>query len=275
MHQTETGRKPAIERRRGRRRFNGRLQLVGAAFLLFAGAIHAQQRAQEVEAARSAIEQWMEIQRVIALERRDLVLAREMLNGRIELVQGEIDSLRGKIEEAKGELTAADEKWLESVAENERLGATSTRFKEALIALEVRVKQLVPRLPELLQERVKPLSRRLPESPEESKAAPIERYQNVVGILNEANKFNRQIHVTSEIRTLPDGSAVEVAALYVGVGRGFYVGADGVIAGVGSATEEGWIWKPANEAAEPIARAIAILKNERTASFVRLPIEIR
>ena len=45
-------------------------------------------------------------------------------------------------------------------------------------------------------------------------------------------------------------------------------------AGIGTATETGWVWKPANHAAKDIAKAIAIFQGEEGAAFVRLPVVI-
>ena len=84
-----------------------------------------------------------------------------------------------------------------------------------------------------------------------------------------------EILVTSEVRALPDGSSAEVTAIYLGLGQGYYSGANGSIAGVGTATEEGWEWTPADDAAPEIARVVAILKNEEAAAFVQLPVEIQ
>jgi hypothetical protein len=114
----------------------------------------------------------------------------------------------------------------------------------------------------------------MPEDPEESKLSLGERFQNIIGILNEVTKFNREITVRSEVRTLPDGSSAEVTAMYVGIGQAYYVNAAGDIAGVGTASAEGWIWTPTNEAAAKIMDAIAILNNEKVADFVQLPVTI-
>jgi hypothetical protein len=46
------------------------------------------------------------------------------------------------------------------------------------------------------------------------------------------------------------------------------------VAGIGTPSPEGWVWKPANEAARAIADAVAILENEKVAEFVRLPIRM-
>jgi hypothetical protein len=77
------------------------------------------------------------------------------------------------------------------------------------------------------------------------------------------------------VRTLPDGTSAEVTALYLGIGQAFYSGANGKIAGIGTASDQGWVWKQADESAAEIARIIAILNNESVASFVQVPVEIQ
>jgi hypothetical protein len=96
-----------------------------------------------------------------------------------------------------------------------------------------------------------------------------------VGVLNEVNKFNRDVTVTSELRPLPDGRTVEVQALYVGLGQGYYVSPDGKSAGYGRPGEDGWEWVAEDALASEVARAIKILQNEDVPAFVPLPVEMR
>lgn len=227
-----------------------------------------------IESTRTALEKWVETRRIISQEKRDFALSREMLNERIGLVQREIASLKDKIAEAEASIAQADERRGEMIAENERYKAETESLGAVLNALETRTKEMNVRLPEPLRQRIKPLSQRLPEDPEQTKLSIAERFQNVVGILNEVNKFNRDITVTSEVRAVPDGSSMEVTVLYAGLGQAFYVGANDTIAGIGTATEQGWQWQPKNEAAGQIADAIAILKNEEVASFILLPVTL-
>ena len=98
---------------------------------------------------------------------------------------------------------------------------------------------------------------------------------NVIGILNELNKFNYEITVTSEVQKLNSGESIEVTAMYLGLGQGYYVNANGTIAGVGSPSAEGWSWESADEAAAEIKDAISILKNEKIASFIPLPVKVK
>jgi len=112
----------------------------------------------------------------------------------------------------------------------------------------VRTKRLLERLPDPVRERVKPLSQRFPEDPADTKLSLGERFQNVIGVLNEVNKFNGEVSVTSEVRALANGSSAEVTALYLGIGQAYYVNASGDAAGIGTASADGWVWTPADEA---------------------------
>jgi seryl-tRNA synthetase len=255
----------------------GAIQLAAASLLftgtlLISNAVSADR--EEIENTRTKIEKWIETKQLISQEKRDLVLAKEMLNERIELVQQEINSLHGKVSDANKNFEEADKKRAGMLEENTKLKEASVSLADVLVSLEERTKELLKRLPDPICQRVKPLSQRLPEKTGETQLTTSERFQNVVGILNEVDKFNREITISSEVRTLPDGTSVEVAAVYAGIGQAFYASADGSVAGIGSATDEGWVWKPNNEASSQIAEAIAILKNEKVATFVRLPVEI-
>ncbi len=252
----------------------GSLLLFCIVYLLSSGTVSANKSTSNIENTRVALEKWVEIQRIISQEKRDLALAREMLTERIKLVQCESESLRGKISEAEESIAEADKKRAEMIEENEKLKEASASLGSTLVLLEERTRQLLQRLPDPIRERVKPLSQRLPDNTGQSKLSVAERFQNIVGILNEVDKFNREISVTSEVRTLTSGSSIEVAALYIGIGQAYYASANGSIAGIGTVSDEGWVWRPANEAAAQIADAIAILKNEKVATFVQVPVEI-
>jgi FtsZ-binding cell division protein ZapB len=255
----------------------GTLLIVFIVCFFPSGAISADEEAQkpDIVGTRAALEKWVETQRIISQEKRNLELAKEMLVSRIELVQREIESLRGKITEANTSIAEADKKREDMIKENEKFKDASASLGDIIVSLENRTRKLLRRLPDPIRERIKPLSQRLPENATQTKLSTAERFQNIVGILNEIDKFNREISVMSEVRTLADGSSVEVTALYIGIGQGYYASANEKVAGIGRASDEGWVWKPAEEAAPKIAEAIAILKNEKVASFVQLPVEIK
>jgi hypothetical protein len=98
-----------------------------------------------------------------------------------------------------------------------------------------------------------------------------ERAGNVIGILNEMDKFAREICVTSEVREMDDGTTAEVTSLYLGFGPAYYCNEKRGLAGVGRSGPGGWVWTQRNEIAGAVAAAVAVYRNERPASYIVLP----
>lgn len=260
---------------RGRAR---RLLAVAAAVLALATvrvAAGQETGAAGVDTARAMIEKWTEARRLISKEKRDRDLAREVLNGRIEVLAREVEALKGRIAEADASLAEAESRRSDLLRENATVKAGSDGLAEIVAKLETRTLALVRRLPEPLAGRVRPLSQRLPAEGAESKVVLWERFQNVVGILNEVNKFQREISVTHEVRELEGNLSAQVTAVYVGIGQAFYASAQGDFAGAGRPAESSFVWTPLPGAGPAIRRVIAILENSEVASFVPLPVDIR
>jgi len=228
-----------------------------------------------IAAARSTLEKWVDTRRVLSAEQRDWQLGREILTSRVDVLQREIDSLQSRVAGATSSIADADKAREALLAEKARLAAGSEVLVAGVAGLEKRTRELLKRVPDPIRERVAPLSQRIPDGTSDSKLGLAERYQNVVGILNEIDKFQGVITLTSEVRTLGDGTTAEVTAIYLGVSQGYYVTANGRHAGVGTGGPDGWTWTAANDAAPRIAGAIAIHKNEGVAEFVPLPMRIQ
>ena len=228
-----------------------------------------------VDKARSALERWIETEQAIAKQRQEWAVGKEMLQDRVDLLQSEIESYRTKIKEAQASIGEADKKRGELISENDALKALGDTLTTMVVDFEGRVKQLNARLPEPLADLVKPLSQRLPDDPNDTKLSLGLRFQNVVGILDSVTKFNRDIKVFSELRDLPNGQTAEVTAMYIGLGQAYYTGSNGTIAGMGRPSDAGWQWEPADEVAGRISDSVSILKNEKVASFVPLPVKVQ
>ncbi|AQT68794.1 hypothetical protein STSP2_01967 [Anaerohalosphaera lusitana] len=245
-------------------------------FLLLAGS-RSLQAADEVgpQQARLLIEKWVETERLISEEKQKFRLASEMLEERISLVKNEIKSLKDKISETEDSIAEADKKRKEMVEENEKLKETSTFMTDTATDLEGRCKDLIKRLPNPIKDRIRPLSQRLPEDPAKTDLSLSKRFENVIGILNEVDKFNREVTAVSEIRDLTDGSSIEVSTLYLGLGQAWYTNADGDIAGISVPAEDGWQWQQDNTIALNVKEAIAVLNNEKVAEFIELPVKVK
>lgn len=240
--------------------------------LAYSGGGRAEERKPSVEATRATLEKWVETRRLISKEREEWVLGREVLNGRVEVVQREIEGLREKIAATEKEIADADATQEGRVRQKALLEEAAGEFSIVLVTLEARTLDLLKRLPDPLREKVKPFSQAIPAAAEETKLGIPARFQSIVAVLNEVNKFNREITVTSELRRLDGGETAEVTTMYVGIGQAYYATADKKHAGFGWPTADGWQWSPADEAAAEIARAIAVFNNEEPAAFVKLPV---
>jgi prefoldin subunit 5 len=241
-----------------------------AVLALAAGAVWAQ---EEMELARMNLEKLLETKRLISQEKRDWQLGRELLSDRVGVLEKELETLRGKIAQTTNEAAVLDVKFAEVAAQNRRYEAASARMREAVVNLEKRLPSLLARTPDPVRERVKPLVQRLPANSEDTQMTLPERFQNVIGILNELGKANGEVTVATEVRTLADGKPTEVKTLYVGLGQAYYVSAKGD-AGIGRPSTNGWEWASDNTLAPLVTDAMQILQNKATARFVSLPVKI-
>ena len=230
-------------------------------------------RADDLELTKETLSKWVETRKLISEEREKWELEREVIGDRIDLVRAEHDSLSKKIHETQSLITDADKKREDLVKEKDELKNASATLVNRIFTLEREVLALLPSLPEPVQERIKPLSQRIPKT-EETDLSLSERYQNMVGIINDLNKGAGEITVVSEVKKLSDGSTAEVQTMYIGYAVGYSCNNNGDVAFVGKATSGGWEWEQDNAIAQNVADSISILKNEKVAAFIEMPISV-
>jgi len=237
-----------------------------------------QQPAQSADTTRATLERWVEARKQSSKARSDWRVEKESLQERVDVVRRQIATLKDRIAETEKSIGAADQQKTQLQADGAKIKVTTDRLEAGVASLEEQVRALLPRLPDPIQQKVAPLSQqfRAPvEGVVQKKLSVGARFGNVLGVLNLVQKWNNEVSVTSEVRTLPDGTTAEVACIYFGLGQGFYVSAKGDAAGVGLGTPEGWKWTPRNDAAQAIQAAIDVYQSKAMASFVGLPFEIQ
>lgn len=231
--------------------------------------------AADVEVTRAIVEKWVEARQQLSRTRSDWEAEREMLQQTRALLQRElalIEAQFGKLDtntvQVDKERAQAQDGLRASLEHHERVH----RFAQGF---EKRVNGLVPRFPEPLQELLKPLLARLPPDPANTKMTAPERFQVIVAILNEIDKFNTGLTIASEKRKNDRGEEVAVETVYVGLGAAYFVNDAGDFAGMGTAGPSGWEWTVRNELASTVREMIRIYRNERPARFLSLPAAIR
>ncbi|MBC7852981.1 MAG: DUF3450 family protein, partial [Pirellulaceae bacterium] len=162
----------------------------------------------------------------------------------------------------------------EAVGKKEELFAAAESLRTAVPALEAEVRGLHGLLPPPFQEKIAPIFQRIPTDADNTKISLAERYQNVIGILNEIGKLNSELTVVSEIRLLEDGKPSEVQTIYLGLGTAYYLSRNEDAAGVGRPGADGWEWVPRNDLAKPLSEALAVMQNKTKPKFVAVPAEV-
>src|ERR1043166_3721217 len=227
-----------------------------------------------VKTTRDTLSEWVKTQQLISKEKKEWREGKEMLQARIELMQTEIATLDEKIKQAEGNAGEAEKKKVELLAQSDTLKAATTSLGQSVAELETKLRRLFQVVPEPIQVKLNPLYQRMPTDPNNTKVTLPERYQSILGILNEINKLNGEITLATEIRPLADAKPAEVKTLYVGLGQAYFLSPKGE-AGVGRPSDAGWKWESANRSASDIAEAISVLQGKGTPKFISLPVHIQ
>ena len=236
--------------------------------------------AAALELIREGYSKYFELKQLISKEQADWELEREILADRIDMVLDQIKELEEKTAEEEAKITEADREREELRRQLDDLVAIGETQLAEVQRAERTLGRMLPYLPEPLRNKVGPLAARLPEpgtAEEDIKLSISQRFGNVLGILNEVNKFHADIALVNERREVGGGRQAEVETMYLGVSKGFYAGSGETaeVAGRGNPGRDGFQWEQLPRMAADIARAIAIYENEEVAQFVPLEVAVR
>lgn len=227
-----------------------------------------------LDASRDALTKWIETQRIISQEQASAKTAKLALEGRISLVQGELDEFSGKVAKSSQDIDAENKRKANLEKDLESAKAAPQVLLDAIESLENKIKGLKAMLPGPVLEKTKALYQRVPDDPKTTKVSLAERFQNVLGILNEADKANNDLMLTMEVRELSGSKPTECETLYVGLAQAYFVNADRNFAGVGRPVNGKWEWTRRDDLASSIGHVLSIMANKGKPKFVHLPATI-
>ena len=252
----------------------GALLSVSLAFGLTEGPVFAQE--SKFDEARAHIEKWVQTRQLIARRGADWRVERESIGQSIGLLQREIDLLKGEIDKSEQVDTEADAEKKRITLNLEDLKKANKVVDAALWGMERQALALMARFPNPLKDRISNVRSRIPLEKEDLRGrSAAERMQNVVAMLNEADRFNSAITLAIEVRKDAGGKERQVQVLYLGLGQAYYADQGGTFAGAGVAGTEGWDWTVNAELGPTIRKVIDIYENERSAEFVPVPVNIQ
>jgi len=229
-----------------------------------------------MDETRGLLQQWAATQRMISSERTEWETGKAMLEGRIQLLKLSIDETEKKIAEAKTKLDDVKKRTTEAEAEKAKIKEASDSLLAMAPELEKGVKNLFNRVPGVVQEKIRVLHDRIPkEGAEVKNITAAERFQNVLGILNELNKANNELNSLPEIHDLGNGKKAEVKVVYVGLGQGYFVNSNGDIGGLGLPSDQGWTWTTDAAIAPKMRELVEVMKKAVAPKLVELPAQIQ
>ena len=244
------------------------------AFCLTSGSVFAQ--GSKFEEARTHIEKWVQTRQLIAKRNADWRVERESIGQTIGLLQREIDLLKEAIDKSEQVDSESDAEKKRITLSLEDLKKANNVVDAALWGMERQALALMALFPDPLKDRTTNVRSRIPLEKKDLRGrSAAERMQNVVAMLNEADRFNSAITLAIEVRKDAEGKDRQVQALYLGLGHAYYSDQGGSFAGVGVPGETDWTWEEKPELGSTIRKVIDIYENERSAEFVPVPVNIK
>lgn len=232
-------------------------------------------KVEALKESKAALAKWMQGQQIISKELAEWATAKDIFNDRVELTKGQLEAVEEKLKGVEEEISKADKAKVEAIKRKDELLAATETLRKELPGLEDAVRDRHNLLPIPFQDKVAPIFQRIPTDPATTKISLAERYQNVIGILNEVNKLNNEITVVSEIRLLADGKPTEVQTIYLGLAQAYYLSMKGDAAGIGKPGAKGWEWTPRNELTKSLKDVIAVMNAKTKPHFIAIPASVQ
>jgi len=246
-----------------------------ATILIAALAAMGAESSDKLSATRSTLEKWVETRQLISKTRSDWQSDKESIEQSIALFERELKGVEEQMSKLSTNSSQADKERAQTEAAIKASNDSLEPAQKFAAAFEVELKNLVPKLPQPLQDILKNPLAKLPEDPANTKMKPTERIAALVQALNEIDKFNNAVNLFSEKRKSQGGSEVSVETVYVGLGGAYFVNESGDFAGQGMPGTGGWEWTVKNELAPSVKEVIKIYRAEHPARFVSLPATIK
>lgn len=229
-----------------------------------------------MDETRGLLQQWAATQRQISNEKTEWETGKAMLEGRIQLLKLSVEETQKKIAEAKAKLEEVKKRTAEAETEKAQIKQATEALLAEAPTLEKSIREIYQSVPGVVQEKIKVLYDRIPKEGADIKnITAAERYQNVLGILNELNKANNEFTSLPEIHDLGGGKKAEVKVVYLGLGQGYFVNSNGDIGGLGLPDKTGWKWTTDPQIAPKMRELVEVMKKSVAPKLVELPAKIQ
>ncbi|MFA5257001.1 MAG: DUF3450 family protein [Opitutales bacterium] len=228
---------------------------------------------EQIKAATEVTSKWVETRSTISKDANQWRVDKELIQQKIDFYRIELENLQTEIDTLSKSASEGQDKRAQYANQIEELNRAQSVVIGMLPKYEAQVRELVRYFPSPLQETAGKLAKSIPTNPNTTRLGAGQRLAVIVGILNEVDRFNRDVTTTQEIREI-NGENRQVDVMYMGLGQAFYADSEGKIAGIGTPAKDGWKWEAHDDMATQILTAIKVAQGKiKPAVFVEIPLQ--
>ncbi|MEM8549392.1 MAG: DUF3450 family protein [Verrucomicrobiota bacterium] len=236
------------------------------------------QEASPVTQTKSKLDKWVETQQLISEVKNEWAIEKELLQDTVTLLTDERDTLDERIKNFEEGSNEADKRRDELLLARVEYKNAQNALEEQITGLEKKLLALIPTLPAPLRSKLNDFIVRIPEDPAKANITLSERLVNLVAVLRETERFNRDVHLFGVTERIDgeDSEPRQVWRIYWGLAGSYYVDEQGELGGAYLRTDDGWV----SQADNSLASDLSLLRNikegtEDQISFIQLPLTVK
>ncbi|EDY81366.1 hypothetical protein VDG1235_984 [Verrucomicrobiia bacterium DG1235] len=226
--------------------------------------------AQELDVLKDTTHRWIQTRNRISKDKSDWIAEKELLQGSIDTLTSTEEIFTDNVEILQMQSSDLAKKIEEANSQVASFVQTNEFIKSHVTVYEKRIQDLAKRLPTPLVDEIRPLLRKIPSEENDSTPTP-NRLQNVIAISTLIDEFNNDLTLAHTIKTLEDGSAIEVRVLYWGLAGAYASNTDGTNAWIITPAQGEWTWNDALDNAPAIKRLFDVYDKSVDPALVQIP----
>ena len=219
----------------------------------------------------TVIQEWIQTEQLISEETTEWNIEKAALLDISDALKTEIIELDKRLAESEEEAVGAAKQRTELLEQKNEIEETTRSLLEGVDTLQIQVEEAFKILPTPLAKRLQPFRQKLNNQIENYNIPLRQRVDTLLSLLQAISLYHRNISIERQEFSLEDGVSREFQVMYFGLGIAYFVNESGTVAGYGSPSKKGWVWKRDDSLAQEISTGIDMVNNRAMPRFLKLP----
>ena len=217
------------------------------------------------------IQEWVQTEQLISEETTEWNIEKAALLDIKNALKTEIIELDKRLEESEEEAEGAAMQRTELLEQKSEIEETTHSLLEGVDSLQIQVEEAFKILPTPLVKRLQPFRQKLNNRIENNNISLRQRVDTLLSLLQAISLYHRNISLERQEFSLEDGVSREFQVMYFGLSIAYFVNKSGTVAGYGSPSKSGWVWKRDDSLALEISTGVDMVNNRAMPRFLKLP----